>query len=814
MGKILLLGGTGALGEYLVDELIRTNHSVYITSRNKHSNYGNIKFLHGNAKEDTFLNGILKDTYDCIVDFMIWPTSIFKEKIKKIITKTDHYIYLSSYRAYADADMKPLSEDSPLLIDVCTDNEYLKTDEYALAKGREEQILKDSSYNNYTILRPAITFSKSRFQIGTLEASSIIPRTIRKQPLLLPRDMIMKRAAVSWAGDVGRMMAFLLGKDRAKQEIFNVATAESHTWGEIATYYHNIIGTNIILCDLDSYIKVVRGPYQVRYDRMLNRLVDNSKILNFMGISNDTLIPIKDALKKELKNFPAISNRIKEDTALCKRMDEQINRLPKPLEYLFPQQNYIESNHQDNVKNTSIMLSTNNLQNNVALDTTKDKVGILNFHFANNYGAVLVPFAMKKVIEKMGYRTEIINYVAQKFSRQPAFIKFRGKYLSPISREFSTIEELKKHHDSWNRVVVGSDQVWRMFQTDIYMLGWAFGKCSLISYAASYGHDMYEGSIPKSDACTLLHRFDAISVREKSGVDICHNDFDIDAVQVLDPTLLLNSDDYTNIIEAEKINLPSAPYVCGVFLSAQSASYLSNPNVLLDIRSKYKLINPIKDEHNQFRPVGEWLALIKNAKYVITDSFHGAVFSIIFNKQFIAIMHDGFNGNARIPSLLNSLGIDQDRVYYSIKDVTVSSFLQKINYIDVNNKLHKLRARSILFLQESLAKPVTEKNPVTPIDSYEAIKALSTAVPFAPSQSRFYRKWVELKLAEMIASYETKNKSADHTYKIASNTKKKTPITTFCIYWIYRGLFRISFGNLKARFKEKRAYYRNIVKGK
>ena len=370
MGKILLLGGTGALGVYLVEELIKTDNNIYITSRNRHIDYKNVNFIHGNAKDDIFLDEVLKETYDCIVDFMVWPTNIFKEKINKIITKTGHYIFLSSYRVYANADMNLLTENSPLLIDICKDKEYLKTDEYALAKGREERILKNSSYVNYTIVRPSITFSRSRFQIGTLEASSIIPRTIKKQPLMLPKDMMMKRAAVSWSGDVGRMLAFLLGKDKAKQEIFNVATAESHTWREIATYYHNLIGTNIILCDLDSYIKVVCRQYQVSYDRMLNRLVDNSKILNFMKISKNSLTPIKDALEKELADLLAISKRIKENTALCKRMDEQIALLPKPLEYLFPLK---KNNNTKTESNKYLSYLSNSL-----------KIDVENFQKSNN----------------------------------------------------------------------------------------------------------------------------------------------------------------------------------------------------------------------------------------------------------------------------------------------------------------------------------------------------------------------------------------------------------------------------------------------
>ena len=801
MGKILLLGGTGALGSYLADELLKTDHSVFITSRSEHQDFQNIHYLRGNAKDDAFLDSLLKDSYDCIVDFMIWPTVQFKEKYREIITKTGHYVYISSYRAYANADMTPLTEDSPLLLDVTNDKEYLKTDEYALAKGREERVLKDSPYSNYTIVRPAITFSTTRFQLGTLEASSIIPRTVKGLPLLLPRDMMDKRAAISWAGDVGRMMAFLLGNDRAKKEIFNVATSESHTWSVIAGYYHDLIGTNFVLTDLDTYIKVVFGQYQVRYDRMFNRIVDNSKILNLMQLSDTDLTPIREGLTKELADLHEVYSRIKEDTKLCARMDEQLRLHHSPTKLYYP-----VSTVQSPAKPVSPAKPASPAK-------PKGKVGILNFHFSNNYGAVLVPFALKRTIESMGYSVEIINYIPQKFSGQPAFLKFRGKYLAPISKEFTTKEELEGSASDWERVVVGSDQVWRMFQTDVYMLGWASGKCSLISYAASFGHNVYSGSLFKSDACTLLHRFDAISVRENSGVVICRDDFGVDAVQVLDPTFLLSAETYMRIIDTEKNRIPEEDYVCGIFLNAQSATYINNPNVLLDIRSKYKLISPIKDENRQFRPVAEWLALIKNAKYVITDSFHGVVFSIIFNKQFVTLMHEDFNGNSRIPSLLESLGIGLDHIVTSINAITVNSFHNKIDYDAVNSRLTAERHRSWLFLKEALEQKPSIKDPVVPVDSYEAFKnlELSQMEGGDTAKSHFYKKWIELRLAEN-AAVPGKVEELERRVESIEKTRSSS-ITNFCIYWTYRMLFRISTGKLKAKFKQKRAYYRKIVKG-
>ena len=813
MGKILLLGGTGALGNYLSKELEGSEHEVFITSRSAHENYGNIRYIQGNAKQDeAFFDDLLKEHFDCIVDFMVWPTEQFRHQYQKMIEKTGHYVYLSSYRAYADGGLTPLNEDSPLLLDVTKDQEYLKTDEYALAKAREERVLKDSKYGNWSILRPSITFSKSRFQIGTLEAGSIIPRAIQRKPLILPREMMSKRAAVSWAGDVGRMMAFLLGNDRAKKEVFNVASSESHTWNTIASYYHDIIGTDVILTSVDNYIKVVRGKYQVMYDRMFDRVVDNSKILDLMGLTQTDLTPIRDALALELADVNKVAARVKEDKPLCERMDRQL-MVHHPLEVL---RHKLRLGGAPSFEEPAVSQpeKENSSEKNVAENQNKTtgKVGILNFHFANNYGAVLVPFALSKAVERLGYQPEIINYIAQNFSDQPAFSRFRGKYLS-CSKEYISMAQLRQTPDAWERVIVGSDQVWRMFRTDIYMLEWASGRTSLISYAASFGHDYYQGTIPASYACDLLKRFDAVSVREDSGVDVCRM-LGREAVQVLDPTFLLEAADYDKVIEAEPVRVPSEPYVCGIFLSAASAKYIKNANMFLDIRSKCKLIDPIKDENGKFRPVAEWLALIKNARYVITDSFHGAVFSIIFNKQFVTLMHEGFNGNARIPSLLESLGIPQNRIVFSSEAITMDTFKEEIDYSIVNAKLAAERDKARLFLKEALALEPSYKAPFVPTDPAKAFGHIDIAQPegMGDEEWAFTRSYIRLRLSEGAALRGRVAKLEKRMTELEKKAAKSKSGKAKFKYKLYKLLSKISFGKMRDKFKAKSEKYKARVK--
>lgn len=164
---ILVLGGTGAMGKPLVKALSKEN-MVYVTSRSSHKSIGNIKYLQGNARNKDFLNEALSIHYwDAIVDFMVYPEDEFKENLSNFLDNTKQYIYISSARVYAESS-NLITEDTPRLLDVSKDKEFLKTNEYALAKAREEDLLRKSGRTNYTIVRPSITYNTDRLQLGVL----------------------------------------------------------------------------------------------------------------------------------------------------------------------------------------------------------------------------------------------------------------------------------------------------------------------------------------------------------------------------------------------------------------------------------------------------------------------------------------------------------------------------------------------------------------------------------------------------------------------------------------------------------------------
>ena len=323
--KILLIGGTGAIGSYLAPELINMGFDVFVTSRSTRvSDNNKLTYIQGNAHEEAFLLKILATKYDAIVDFMVYSTNEFFKRYELLLSNTVQYIFLSTYRVFAESKT-PIAENSPRLLDVSGDVNFLATDEYALAKARQENILRGSKYKNWTIVRPTITYSKARFQLGTLEANTIIFRAQNNCPVILPQEMLHKRTTMTWAGDVAKMIALLMLNQNFFSEDFNVCTEEHQTWKSIADYYNKFIGLNVVTTNLIKYIKVVGNRYQILYDRMFDRIMDNSKILKATGMQKETLMPVYDGLSKELLNFPKTFETFKIDYIINGKMDRLTN---------------------------------------------------------------------------------------------------------------------------------------------------------------------------------------------------------------------------------------------------------------------------------------------------------------------------------------------------------------------------------------------------------------------------------------------------------------------------------------------------------
>jgi nucleoside-diphosphate-sugar epimerase len=299
--RILLFGGTGAIGKYLVPELLRLGYTVYVTSRRARvSTDPNLHFLQGNPKRELFFNALMEAHFDAIVDFMIYQTEEFGQRVEPLLAGTDQYIFLSSYRVYANSGKTPLTEQSPRLLETETDPEYLISEEYALVKARQENYLRSASRTNYTIVRPSITYSGDRFQLGTMEIGDFIGNALSGKDVLLAEEMCRRQATMTWAGDVAKMIARLVLNEKAYGETYTASTAEHHTWGEIAKIYRDILGMQFREVDEKTYVNTIGRRWQLKYDRLYDRIVDNSKILEATGLKQTDLMPLYDGLRIEL----------------------------------------------------------------------------------------------------------------------------------------------------------------------------------------------------------------------------------------------------------------------------------------------------------------------------------------------------------------------------------------------------------------------------------------------------------------------------------------------------------------------------------
>lgn len=302
--RILLLGGTGAMGKHLSDILANDKNEVFVTTRKKRVDKENIKYIEGNAHNSDFLEALLKEKYDCIVDFMAYTTDEFKIRAEKLLSSTEHYIFLSSSRVYAESKTL-INENSSRLLDVCTDKEYLATDEYALAKARQENILFESSHKNWTIIRPYITYSENRLQLGVLEKEFWLFATLNCHSLIFSKDIAEHTTTLTYGYDVARGIASIIGNKKAFGEAFHITGNNAITWQKVYELYADVLKENG--CQFEEILRAKtyrlesNGKYQVLYDRYYDRIFDNSKIAQFINMAD--FIKPEDGLKKCLAEF-------------------------------------------------------------------------------------------------------------------------------------------------------------------------------------------------------------------------------------------------------------------------------------------------------------------------------------------------------------------------------------------------------------------------------------------------------------------------------------------------------------------------------
>ena len=288
--KILVLGGTGAMGTSLVDLLSKNNENdVIVTTRQKiYSTKKNLKYVTGNAMDFEFIKQLINEVYDAIIDYMVYEVDDLENRLSFYLTWTKQYFFFSSCRCFADSNC-PINEKSSKLIDACNDTYYLNSNEYAIKKCREEELFKKIKRKNWTIVRPYITYNINRLQLGTFEKEQWLKKVLCDKEIIFPMDIGEKYTTITYGEDVSKLVIKLIGNKKAYGESINITTSEYHKWNEILQYYKTIIenktGKKIkikYINNSDSLSKVWK-PEQIKYDRLYNRIFSNDKLYSLVG---------------------------------------------------------------------------------------------------------------------------------------------------------------------------------------------------------------------------------------------------------------------------------------------------------------------------------------------------------------------------------------------------------------------------------------------------------------------------------------------------------------------------------------------------
>lgn len=363
------------------------------------------------------------------------------------------------------------------------------------------------------------------------------------------------------------------------------------------------------------------------------------------------------------------------------------------------------------------------------MNINKPKIATIAFQRAINYGAVLQVYALQRKIEELGgtctvldYRNRLLeskhkemrisdsksikDYIRFVFlsrnhnKKYRAFRKFSKKYLN-LSKPYYNVQELKEDVNNYDKFITGSDQVWNgnISETDpAYFLDFVNNIVKKNSYAASFGFK----EIPKGKEYkyyNMLKNYNYMSIREKQGASIIKDLINKDVDVVLDPTLLLSKEQWYEIIK-DYTKHKDYILIYGFAGSENQIEFAKN----LSRKTGYKIIH-IANPY--FRKLGfiyerapgprEFLGLFKNAKYIVTNSFHGTAFSINLNKEFfMELLPESSGVNSRLEDILDLFEL-RDR---QILSTDISIIDRPIDYIKVNQILEEEREKSLAFLEK------------------------------------------------------------------------------------------------------------------
>lgn len=328
----------------------------------------------------------------------------------------------------------------------------------------------------------------------------------------------------------------------------------------------------------------------------------------------------------------------------------------------------------------------------------------LNYWYGSNYGATLTSYALYKLLEQLGLNPSLVNNMND-IEEAVQNKMFSQKFLKNfnIIKNINSYRNLKAINNPQSLFLTGSDQVFRPYLTgkklDQFLLDFVDETSLKIAISASFGVDKEQ--FLKETSREIIAKmkksfesFDVISVREKSGVEICKDLFGVNAELIIDPVFIFDKQNYINIANKSKKDYSNT---IATYIFSKDKQY---KNVYKNFEKRYNA----KVIELAFKNIAleDWLSAILNSKLVITDSFHGICFCLIFNKPFICPAN-GMTAYTRFDSLFKMLNIQNQTV--SVNDILKKNCIFKIDYEKLNQRIEEERRHGLEFLQKVINMP-------------------------------------------------------------------------------------------------------------
>lgn len=345
-----------------------------------------------------------------------------------------------------------------------------------------------------------------------------------------------------------------------------------------------------------------------------------------------------------------------------------------------------------------------------ALKTTLEKQGhevwIIDRRFREKKFLNFIKTSIKYFL---GITNTLPNLSLKKNNSISCTKEFIDTYISKRTKIFLSFNDLKKNIHTYNFdfFIVGSDQIWNpKYYPYIEEAFFSFlpANTNKIAYATSFGTETWNYTTKQTINCkNLLANFKGISVREDKGIEFCRNYFNQEAIQVLDPTMLLSKNDYFSILDNANFENKKQVFAYILDNSIEKKNIAEKISEITQLGISYLNFSnedsKIPLELRTISTVEEWLLKIINSEFVITDSYHGCIFSILFNKPFYVIGNND-RGISRFNSLLSQFQLN-DRLIMSINDISCNIF-NEINWGHINLLLEEKRELSLKFLFQNL----------------------------------------------------------------------------------------------------------------